>query len=233
MLKLLVVTAAAIGTMAAADLSGRWTGTMETNGNRVNIFLTLNFFQPSTGGQQHTPVVSGTVATGERMKPVEIANVEPHQDGLAFEVRDNANRLVKFRLTLNGGSLTGEANADGQISKVSLSRAAGLGQGGGDRAGVGAGVYRVGGGVSAPMLIRKVEPQYTEEARAAKYQGTVLLSVEIDPNGSATNIRVQRSLGLGLDQEAIEAVKQWKFKPGLKDGSPVTVAATIEVNFRL
>jgi protein TonB len=63
--------------------------------------------------------------------------------------------------------------------------------------------------------------------------GTVLLRVEIDPAGVATNIKVQRSLGLGLDQKAVEAVQKWRFKPGMKDGNPVTVQATIEVNFRL
>jgi TonB family protein len=82
-------------------------------------------------------------------------------------------------------------------------------------------------------LVYKVEPEYSEEARKAKYQGTVLLYVEVDPSGRATNIRVARSLGLGLDEKAIEAVKKWKFAPGKKDGRPVTVAATIEVNFRL
>jgi len=67
----------------------------------------------------------------------------------------------------------------------------------------------------------------------AKYQGTVTLYVEITPDGRATNIKVLNSLGLGLDEKAIEAVSQWVFKPGLKDGQPVTVQATIEVNFRL
>jgi TonB family protein len=95
------------------------------------------------------------------------------------------------------------------------------------------GVYRVGNGVTAPVLLYKVEPQYTEEARAAKYQGTVLVFAEIQPDGTATNIKVIRSLGLGLDQKAIEAVSQWRFKPGTKDGVPVPVGATIEVNFRL
>ena len=93
-------------------------------------------------------------------------------------------------------------------------------------------VYRVGAGVTAPVLLFKREPEYTEEARQAKYQGTVLLYIEVDPSGKATNIRVQRSLGLGLDEKAIEAVRQWKFKPGTKDGIPVPVSATIEVNFR-
>jgi TonB family protein len=93
--------------------------------------------------------------------------------------------------------------------------------------------YRVGGGVSAPALLFKSEPEYSEEARAAKYQGTVLLYVEIAPDGTAQNIVVLRRLGLGLDEKAIESVRRWKFRPGMKDGVPVTVQATIEVNFRL
>jgi TonB family protein len=92
--------------------------------------------------------------------------------------------------------------------------------------------YSVGGGVSAPVLISKVEPQYTEEARQAKLNGTVFLYVEVGPDGMAHNIKVQRPLGMGLDEKAIEAVQQWRFRPGMKDGKPVTVAATIEVNFR-
>jgi TonB family protein len=99
--------------------------------------------------------------------------------------------------------------------------------------GAGAGVYPVGGGVSAPSLVSKVEPQYSEEARNVRYQGTVRLYVEVNPDGEATNIKVERSLGLGLDEKAIEAVRKWRFKPGMKDGKPVTVMATIEVNFRL
>jgi TonB family protein len=98
---------------------------------------------------------------------------------------------------------------------------------------VGGGAFRVGGGVSAPTLLYKVEPEYSEEARKAKYQGTVILYIEVDPAGKARNVRVVRSLGLGLDEKAIEAVNKWKFRPGYKDGKPVTVAATIEVNFRL
>jgi TonB family protein len=95
------------------------------------------------------------------------------------------------------------------------------------------GVYRVGNGVTAPSLLMKVEPQYTQEARDGKIQGTTLLYVEIDPDGTARNMKVARSLEPGLDQKAIDAVSQWKFRPGAKDGVPVTVAATIEVNFRL
>ena len=109
----------------------------------------------------------------------------------------------------------------------------GGGFGPGEGGGVGGGVFRVGGGVTAPSLLFKVEPAYSEEARKAKYQGTVLLYVQVDPSGKAVNMRVLHSLGLGLDEKAMEAVKKWKFKPGVKDGKPVTVQAQIEVNFRL
>jgi TonB family protein len=97
----------------------------------------------------------------------------------------------------------------------------------------GGGIYRVGGVVSAPTLLFKVEPMYTDEARAAKYQGTVLVYVEVGPDGYAHNARVIQGLGLGLDEKALEAISQWQFKPGMKNGVPVTVQATIEVNFRL
>jgi TonB family protein len=209
---LLVIAIGAISNLVAADLSGKWTGTMETNGSRVPVHLTLN---------QHGQELSGTVAAGDDVKPESIENPAIHGDELTFDVHDNANRIVTFRLTHTNFVLTGEASAGGQVSRVSLSTPAK------------GGVFRVGGGVSAPSLIHKVEPEYTEEARAAKHQGTVLLYVEIDPNGNATNIKLQRSLGLGLDEKAIEAVRQWKFKPGYKGDQPVTVVATIEVNFRL
>jgi TonB family protein len=97
----------------------------------------------------------------------------------------------------------------------------------------GSDVYRVGGGVTAPMLVFKREPEYSEVARIAKYQGTVTLYVEVGPDGTPHNIRVLRGLGLGLDEKAIDAVSEWQFRPGTKDGVPVTVAANIEVNFRL
>ena len=85
----------------------------------------------------------------------------------------------------------------------------------------------------APRLLSKVEPEYSDEARKARLNGTVLLYVVVRPNGQANGIKVIRSLGLGLDESAIAAVEQWRFQPGEKDGQPVSVAATIEVNFRV
>ena len=75
--------------------------------------------------------------------------------------------------------------------------------------------------------------ELAEEARKAKFQGAVLLAIVILPDGSTSNIRVIRPLGLGLDEKAIEAVTKWRFRPSLKDGKPVAVSANVEVNFRL
>src|SRR6185312_10980681 len=108
----------------------------------------------------------------------------------------------------------------------------GIGNSGGPGFG-GAGVYSVGNGVTAPELVSKVEPEYSEEARKAKFSGLVLLSIIVNTDGKAEDIHVVRSLGMGLDEKAIEAVQKWRFKPGKNKGVPVKVRAQIEVNFRL
>jgi len=95
------------------------------------------------------------------------------------------------------------------------------------------GAYRVGGDVSAPKLLYGPDPEYSEEARKAKYQGTVVLWLVVDANGLPQRIRVQRSLGMGLDEEAVAAVQKWRFEPSKKDGHPVAVMINVEVNFRL
>jgi periplasmic protein TonB len=109
----------------------------------------------------------------------------------------------------------------------------GDGYGPGSGGGTGGGAYRIGGDVSAPILVAKVEPEYSEEARKAKYSGTVLLSIVVGVDGLPRNVHVVRPLGLGLDEKAIEAVMKWRFRPGMKGGKPVPTAAQVEVNFRL
>lgn len=96
-----------------------------------------------------------------------------------------------------------------------------------------ASAYRIGGGISPPRVSTKVEPNYSDEARHARLAGTIIVFVVVDSNGEPRNLKVLRPLGLGLDEKAIEAVSQWKFQPGMKDGEAVAVQATIEVNFRL
>jgi periplasmic protein TonB len=138
--------------------------------------------------------------------------------------------LSKSGLASNG---FGSGGGMGSGRGGGIGPGSGPGFGPGSGGGMGGGVYKIGGGVSSPQLLTKVEPEYSEEARKAKFQGTVLLYVEVDEKGLPRNIRVIRPLGLGLDQKAIEAVEKWKFIPGKKDGKPVAVQAQIEVNFRL
>jgi TonB family protein len=94
-------------------------------------------------------------------------------------------------------------------------------------------VYKVGGNVTSPRVVYKVDPVYTEEASQAKIVGTVILTVVIGADGLAHDISVLKSLDAGLDRTAAEAVEQWHFAPGTLNGEPVAVHATIEVNFRL
>lgn len=130
-------------------------------------------------------------------------------------------------------SLGQGVNGMGKGSGGGVGNGNGNGYGDGSGGGMGGGVFRIGGGVSAPMILSKTEPEYSEEARKAKYQGTVVLMIIVDDKGMPQNIRVVRPLGLGLDEKAIEAVQKWRFRPALKDGRPVKVEATVEVNFRL
>jgi len=109
----------------------------------------------------------------------------------------------------------------------------GAGVGPGRGGNFGGGVYRVGGGITAPRPLYQPDPEYTEEARKAKFQGIVVLWLIVTPDGRTKDIRISRSLGMGLDQKAVEAVRQWKFDPAKKDGVPVAVQLNVEVNFRL
>ncbi|MGB8096780.1 MAG: energy transducer TonB, partial [Terracidiphilus sp.] len=110
----------------------------------------------------------------------------------------------------------------------------GNGYGPGYGGNTGGGVYRVGGGISAPEALITPEAEFSDEARRAKYQGVVLISLIVDAQGNPQNPRVIRPLGMGLDEKAMEAVRKYKFKPAMKDGHiPVPVMITVEVNFRL
>lgn len=132
---------------------------------------------------------------------------------------DPLSKFGPTGLGMGKGSGSGDGNGDGY--------------GTGEGHGTGGGAYRIGGDVSSPVLILKTEPEYSEEARKAKYSGSVLLTIVVDQNGVPRDIRVVRPLGLGLDEKAIEAVRKWRFRPGTKSGRPVAVQAQVEVSFRL
>jgi periplasmic protein TonB len=128
---------------------------------------------------------------------------------------------------------TGSGGGIGSGNGGGLGSGEGPGYGPGHGGGTGGGAYRVGGGVSGPRLTYSPDPEYSEEARKAKFQGTCVLWVVVGADGRPRDIRVARTLGLGLDEKAIEAVKTWKFEPGRKDDKPVATMINVEVTFRL
>jgi protein TonB len=133
---------------------------------------------------------------------------------------DPASNVVEGALGNKGGSGIGN-RPDG----------AGIGYGGSGPAGFSSSAGR--SRLTPPLLIFEVEPEFSEEARKAKYQGTVLLATEVDTSGRPVNVRVLQGLGMGLDEKAIEAVSRWRFRPGLRDGRAVVTSATVQVSFRL
>ena len=96
-------------------------------------------------------------------------------------------------------------------------------------------IYRPGNGVSVPTIVKQVNPDYTSEAKAARIEGNVLLECVVRPDGKVSDVAVIRSLDsvLGLDRQAVKALRQWVFKPGQKDGKDVAVRLQIEMKFTL
>jgi len=128
---------------------------------------------------------------------------------------------------------TGSGGGIGSGSGGGVGKGTGPGVGEGHGGGIGGGVFRVGGGVLAPRPLSTPDPQYTDQARKAKVEGTCVLAMIVGPDGKPHDIRVQRGIGMGLDEKAIEAVQQWRFDPATKDGRPVAVQISVEVSFKL
>jgi periplasmic protein TonB len=128
---------------------------------------------------------------------------------------------------------SGEMGGMGAGSRGGIGPGDGNGYGPGNNGGYGGGVYQVGGGVSAPELVFAPDPEFSDEARRAKFQGACVVALVVDAKGNAQQVRVIRHLGMGLDQKAVDAVKQYKFKPAKLHGKPVPVEANIEVTFRI
>ena len=126
---------------------------------------------------------------------------------------------------VGGGIGTGQGRGVGEGD--------GPGLGPGEGGGFGGGVFEVGGGVTPPSVLFRTDPVYSEDARKARYQGTVVLEAIVRKDGSVEILRVVRSLGLGLDENAMKALQEWKFKPAMRQGVPVDVAMNIEINFTL
>jgi protein TonB len=135
--------------------------------------------------------------------------------------------------TVSQGPGTGGGAGTGVGTGSGPGEGSGLGPGSGG--GHGGGVYRPGSGVTTPQLLYEAKPQYTSDAMRAKIQGEVWVTAVVMPNGTVSQVHVTRSLDsvFGLDQEAVKAVRQWRFRPGMRLGVPVPVEIQVAVMFNL
>jgi TonB family protein len=128
---------------------------------------------------------------------------------------------------------SGEGGGSGTGTGTGVGEGSGSGVGPGSGGGTGGGPYRPGAGITPPEVLREVRPEYTEEARRRNLEGEVLLEVIVRSDGGVGSVRILRGLGAGLDQRAIDAVRQWRFSPARRHGTPVDVLVEVAVEFRL
>lgn len=183
---------------------------------------------------EKNPVVPPQPQTFDKPKIPEMAAIDVQKN---IQLPDNPNMPIigmksSSNVVLSSG--TGSSGGMGSGSGGGLGSGTGNGFGPGSGGNAGGGLYRVGGGISAPVPLNDVEAEFSDEARRAKYQGVCLVALIVDAQGMPQNVHVIRPLGMGLDEKAIEAVRKYRFKPAMKDGkTPVPVPITVEVNFRL
>jgi periplasmic protein TonB len=190
------------------------------------------------GGGQHgpTPVTKGTPP-----KFAELQIVPPKAPPLAepkihieptIEVQQDVKMASSLpQIGVASSPLVGMSMGNGTGAGLGAGNGSGLGPGSGGNTGGGA--KQVGGGVSAPVLVYGVEPEFSEEARKAKVSGNVMVNLWVDEKGNPSHVHVIRGIGMGLDEKAVAAVKLYRFKPAMENGKPVTVEMNIEVTFNI
>jgi periplasmic protein TonB len=189
------------------------------------------------GGQRGpTPVTKGTppkFSENQLVPPKAPPLIEPK---IHIEPTVDVQKDVKMassipQIGVPNSPLIGMSMGNGSGTGLGSGNGGGIGPGSGGN--MGGGPRRIGGGVSAPVLIFSVEPEFSEEARKAKVAGNVLVNLWVDTSGNPSHVRVIRGVGMGLDEKAMEAVRQYKFKPAMENGKPVLVELNVEVNFQI
>jgi protein TonB len=168
-----------------------------------------------------TPVVQDPLPSRRLVAPVAPTSTGQQRDGALQARAENASQ----GRGAGGGTGTGRGTGDGE----GLGSGIGPGSGGG----TGGGPYRAGSGVEPPRLLREVKAKYTDEARRRGTTGNVILEIIINRDGTVSDVTVRRGLGAGLDERAVEAVRQWKFTPARRLGEPVDVIVEVAVEFMM
>ena len=189
------------------------------------------------GGQRGpTPVTKGTPPkfADEQIVPPKAPPLEPPKINIepTIEVQKDVKMASSIpQIGIASSPLVGMSMGNGSGTGLGSGNGSGLGPGSGGN--TGGGPRHIGGGVSAPVLIYSVEPEFSEEARKAKVAGNVLVNLWVDTNGNPSHVHVIRGVGMGLDEKAMDAVRQYKFKPAMENGKPVLVELNVEVNFQI
>ena len=168
-----------------------------------------------------TPIEQEPIASRRLVAPVAPTANAAQRDG-ALQARTETTSQGSG---VGGATGTGRGTGDGE----GLGSGIGPGSGGG----TGGGPYRAGSGIEAPRLLREVKARYTDEARRRGTTGNVILEIVITRDGNVGDVSVRRGLGSGLDERAIEAVRQWKFAPARRLGQPVDVIVEVAVEFMM
>ena len=191
---------------------------------KVNLFLHVG--ERRTDGFHPLQSLAVFTGAGDALRAEAAAQLSLALDGpFAAGLRAEDDNLV-----LRAARALGQGGAKLALTK-NLPVASGIGDGSGG--GTGGGPYRPGSGVSPPRLLKEVRAQYSDQARRANLEGSVELEIVIRRDGSVGDIKVLRGLGMGLNEQAIQAVRQWKFAPSTLKGTPVDVIVEVSVEFRL
>jgi len=192
------------------------------------------------GGGQHgpTPVTKGqlpkladTQITPPKAPPLEQPKIRMPDPAIEVQkdLKMASNNMPN--LGMPNSPLIGTSMGNGSGTGLGSGSGTGLGPGSGGN--TGGGLKHVGGGISAPVLTHEEVPEFSEEARKAKFSGTVTIYIVVDQHGIPQNVRLMHGVGMGLDEKALEAVKLYRFRPAMEAGKPVAVDMNVVVTFQL
>ena len=184
---------------------------------------------PVTKGQ--LPKFADTQITPPKAPPLEEPKIKMPDPTIEVQKDLKMANNNMPNLGMPNSPLIGTSMGNGSGSGLGSGNGSGLGPGSGGN--YGGGLRKIGGGVSSPVVIYQVDPEFSEEARKAKFMGVVLVNLIVDVHGLPQNVHILRGVGMGLDDKAVEAVKQYRFKPAMEGGKPVAVELNVEVNFQI
>jgi protein TonB len=181
--------------------------------------------------QGHLPKFADTQITPPKAPPLEQPKITMPEPTIEVQKDLKMANNNMPNIGMPNSPLIGTSMGNGSGSGLGSGNGSGLGPGSGGN--YGGGLRKIGGGVSSPVVIYQVDPEFSEEARKAKFMGVVLVNLIVGADGLPKNVHILRGVGMGLDDKAVEAVKQYRFKPAMEGGKPVAVELNVEVNFQI